>query len=88
MQGSGFFRSAVALIRGEEGTTVHLTVIRSGESIIWNLMWFAVSSQTKTVTSKMLDDNMAYIQIQEFDDVTLDQFTEAWTMPVRRAWKV
>ena len=25
----------------------------------------------------MLDDNMAYIQIVEFDDVTIDQFTDA-----------
>ena len=69
--------SAVALIRGEEGTTVHLTVIRSGES---NYLEFDVVRRklaNETVTSKMLDDNMAYIQIQEFDDVTLDQFTEA-----------
>ena len=69
--------SAVALIRGEEGTSVHLTVIRSGES---NYLEFDVVRRklaNETVTSKMLDDNMAYIQIQEFDDVTLDQFTEA-----------
>ena len=69
--------SAVALIRGEEGTTVHLTVIRSGES---NYLEFDVVRRklaNETVTSKMLDDSMAYIQIQEFDDVTLDQFTEA-----------
>ena len=25
----------------------------------------------------MLDDDMAYIQIVEFDDVTIDQFTDA-----------
>ena len=69
--------SAVALIRGEEGTSVHLTVIRSGES---NYLEFDVVRRklaNETVTSKMLDDSMAYIQIQEFDDVTLDQFTEA-----------
>ncbi len=68
--------STVALIRGEEGTTVHLTVIRSGES---NYLEFDVVRRklaNETVTSKMLDDSMAYIQIQEFDDVTLDQFTE------------
>ena len=80
--------SAVALIRGEEGTTVHLTVIRSGES---NYLEFDVVRRklaNETVTSKMLDGSMAYIQIQEFDDVTLDQFTEPWTMPVLKAWKV
>ena len=46
--------SAVALIRGEEGTTVHLTVIRSGES---NYLEFDVVRRklaNETVTSKML----------------------------------
>ena len=49
----------------------------SGES---NYLEFDVVRRklaNETVTSKMLDDSMAYIQIQEFDDVTLDQFTEA-----------
>ena len=55
---------------------MHLTVIRSGES---NYLEFDVVRRklaNETVTSKMLDDSMAYID-QEFDDVTLDQFTEA-----------
>lgn len=50
--------SAVALIRGEEGTSVHLTVIRSGES---NYLEFDVVRRklaNETVTSKMLDDSM------------------------------
>ena len=33
--------------------------------------------ESPTVKYEMLDDNMAYIQIVEFDDVTIDQFTDA-----------
>lgn len=69
--------SAVALIKGDEGTTVHLTIIREGES---NYLEFDVVRRklnNETVTYKMLEDNIGYIQIQGFDDVTLDQFTDA-----------
>lgn len=69
--------SAVALVKGDEGTTVHLTVIREGET---NYLEFDVvrrKLENETVTYKMLEDNIGYIQVQEFDDVTLDQFTDA-----------
>lgn len=69
--------SAVALIKGDEGTTVHLTVIREGES---NYLEFDVVRRklnNETVTYKMMEDNIGYIQIQEFDDITVDQFTDA-----------
>lgn len=69
--------SAVALIKGDEGTYVHLTIIREGES---GYLEFDVERRklnNETVTYEMLEDNIAYIQIQEFDDITLDQFTDA-----------
>lgn len=69
--------SAVALIKGDEGTTVHLTVIREGESDYLEFDVVRRKLNNETVTYKMLEDNIGYIQIQEFDDVTLDQFTDA-----------
>ena len=69
--------SAVALVKGDEGTTVHLTVIREGET---DYLAFDVDSrklENETVTYEMLEDGAGYIQIQEFDDVTVDQFEEA-----------
>lgn len=69
--------SAVALIKGDEGTTVHLTVIREGESDYLEFDVVRRKLNNETVTYKMLEDDIGYIQIQEFDDVTVDQFTDA-----------
>lgn len=69
--------SAVALIKGDEGTSVHLTVIREGETDYLEFDIVRRKLDNETVTYKMIEDNIGYIQIQEFDDVTLDQFTDA-----------
>ena len=64
----------VTYIRGEEGTSVTLTLIRNGETIEVELTREKVD--TPTVESEMLDDGIGYLQITEFDDVTVNQFTE------------
>lgn len=69
--------SAVALIKGDEGTTVHLTVIREGETDYLEFDVVRRKLNNETVTYKMLEDNIGYIQLQEFDDVTVDQFADA-----------
>ena len=69
--------SAVALIKGDEGTSVHLTVIREGESDYLEFDVVRRKLNNETVTYKMLEDTIGYIQIQEFDDITVDQFTDA-----------
>ncbi len=69
--------SIVAKVKGDEGTKVHLTVIREGES---DYLEFDVTRRkldNETVTHEMLEDQIGYIQILEFDDVTVDQFTDA-----------
>jgi len=63
---------SVSMIRGEAGTTVDLTIVRQGAGD-----YLHVTVESPTVKYEMLDDNMAYIQIVEFDDVTIDQFTDA-----------
>lgn len=68
---------AVALIKGEEGTQVNLTIIREGESDYVELSVTRSRVEAPTVEFEMLDEEMAYIQIVEFDDVTIDQFAEA-----------
>ncbi|MBO4844861.1 MAG: S41 family peptidase [Lachnospiraceae bacterium] len=65
----------VTLIRGEEFTTVDLTLIRDGETVEYTVERRKVESPT--VHYEMLENNIGYIQITEFDDVTTDQFTEA-----------
>lgn len=71
--------SAVALVKGDEGTIVHLTVIREGEADYLEFDVERRKLENETVTCEMLEDGIGYIQIQEFDDVTVDQFEEALT---------
>lgn len=68
-------QEAVSLIKGEEGTYVNITIVRDGEEIEKEVQRRKVESPT--VTSEMYDNGIAYIQIVEFDEITIDQFAEA-----------
>jgi len=68
----------VAKIRGETGTQVKLGVRREGET---DILYFDITRrkvESVTVESEMLEDNIGYIQIGEFDDVTKGQFEKAF----------
>ncbi len=69
----------VARIKGEEGTQVTITVARqSGVSYEYiDVTLTRAKINSPTVEFKMLEDGIAYIEITEFDDITLNQFTEA-----------
>lgn len=67
----------VSYVKGEEGTTVHLTIYREGESDYLEVDVERRKIEAPTVKYEILKDNIGYIQITEFDDVTTDQFTEA-----------
>ncbi len=69
----------VARIKGEEGTTVHLTIYREGESDYLEIDVVRRKIESPTVSYEMLYNGVGYIQITEFDDVTYDQFVEALT---------
>lgn len=71
---------AVALIKGPEGTEVELTLIREGENDYVTLTLTRRRVESPTVEFSMLEDDMAYIQVTEFDDVTVDQFADALAM--------
>lgn len=67
--------SAVSLIKGEKGTDVVLSIIRDGN----NLEITATRDEinVKTVEYEMMEDNIGYIAISQFDEVTTDQFIDA-----------
>lgn len=65
----------VARIKGEEGTKVHMTLVRDGEELEVDVERRKVESPT--VSYEMLDEKRGYVQITEFDDVTVHQFEEA-----------
>ena len=66
-----------SMIKGEEGTTVHLTIYREGEADYLEMDVTRRKIESPTVTYEMYDNGIGYIQITEFDDVTTDQFAEA-----------
>lgn len=67
----------VAMIKGEEGTTVDLTVYRPSTDEYLDLTVERRVVQNPTVTWEMKEDGIGYIQITEFDKVTVGQFSEA-----------
>ncbi len=67
----------VSMIKGEEGTEVTLTLIREGESDYLEITLTRRRVEAPTVEYSMLDGRIGYIQVTEFDSVTVNQFSEA-----------
>ncbi len=67
----------VTHIRGEEGTTVHLQIMREGEPDYLEFDVMRANIDLPTVDHKMLDGNIGYIRILEFGAPTIRQFEEA-----------
>lgn len=67
----------VSMIKGAEGTEVHLTIVRTGEDDYLDIYVTRREVETPTIEYKMMEDKMAYILINEFDEVTVSQFEEA-----------
>ena len=67
----------VSEIKGEKGTDVELTVLRGEDSEEITVAVTRDKIQAQTVEYKMLDDNIGYIAVSEFDVVTYDQYAEA-----------
>lgn len=69
--------SVVAMIKGEEGTTVNLTIIREGERDNIELTVERQQIEIPTISYEVLKNNIGYINISEFDTVTQPQFINA-----------
>ena len=67
----------VGQIKGEEGTKVHLTIFRDGETDYLQIPVERRKIESPTVKYELYDDKTGYIQITEFDEITVDQFAEA-----------
>ena len=64
-------------IRGEEGTTVHLQVYRASNNKTFEIDVERKNVELPSITSKMLDGGIGYIQISEFQSKTDEQFKSA-----------
>lgn len=65
----------VSKIKGKEGTTVKVTFLRDGKER--SVILTRRKVETPTVESQMLRDSIGYVQITEFDDITVTQFDKA-----------
>ena len=66
-----------ALVKGEIGTQVTIVVERAGEPLTFNITRDVI--YTYSVTSRMLENNVGYIAIADFDSNVDDEFREHLT---------
>ena len=66
----------VSLIKGEAGTTVHLTLVRTGVANDVEVDVERAQIEVPTVSTEVFDDGIGYLKITEFDEVTYSQFVE------------
>lgn len=65
----------VAKMKGKEGTTVTLTLVRDGEEMEVEVERRKI--EIPTVEYEMLENDIGYIKVSEFDEVTANQFRAA-----------
>lgn len=72
------YQDIVSKIKGEEGTKVNLTINRTQENKIFDIQVLRENISIPTVKYQMLEDNIGYISISQFDRVTTEQFKTAF----------
>lgn len=72
------YQEAISKIKGEEGTEVNLTIFRESKNKTFDVTVKRKSIDVPTVSHEMLQDNIGYIKISQFEGVTLEQFKEAF----------
>lgn len=66
----------VTHIKGEEGTEVTLTMYRTSEEKEFEVTATRRKLEVETVTAEMKADNIGYLVLSEFDQVSYDQFKQ------------
>lgn len=67
----------ISKVKGPEGTKVKLTILRENETEPVEITVERRKIESPTVNHTSYGDGISYIQITEFDEVTLDQFKDA-----------
>ena len=67
--------TVVSYVKGEKGTEVDLTVLRDGEEV--ELTAVRDTIEVQTVEYEMMEGQIGYISVSEFDEVTYEQFSTA-----------
>lgn len=69
-------QDVVSMIKGKTDGTVTITVMRNGEKL--DLQVEIRKVERPTVANHMMDGNIGYIKLSEFDGVSTSQFSEAF----------
>lgn len=72
-----YLNDVVAKIKGLEGTHVLVTMLRDGQEITFDVVRAAI--EVEFVSHRMLDNNIGYILVSEFEETTAVQFNDAIT---------
>ncbi len=67
--------SAVAIMKGEEGTIVNVKIIRDGEEMSIDIERRVI--EIETVEYEMLENNIGYVAVSSFEGKTAEHFEEA-----------
>ncbi|MBR6322286.1 MAG: S41 family peptidase, partial [Lachnospiraceae bacterium] len=68
----------VSRIRGEQGTKVNITVYRPSENSYIDFEITRQQIEVETISHKMLDNEIGYIEMDSFDEVTYGQYMAAF----------
>ncbi len=66
----------VSRIRGDKGTEVELTVLRGKKNEEVTVVAVRDTIETQTVQTRMLEDHIGYLSVNEFDSVTYNQYVK------------
>lgn len=67
----------VSHIKGEKGTTVEMTVLRGADNEEVTVTASRDTVEAQTVKYRMMDGQIGYLSVSEFDSVTYDQYQKA-----------
>lgn len=73
-----YLEQIVTYVKGDEGTTVNIKVYREGEP---DYLYFDIERreiEVPTIEYEVLDGNIGYIEISEFEELTAERFDEAY----------
>lgn len=70
--------SVISKVKGEEGTTVKITVYREATNEILDFTVERKSIEVSSVTHRMMEDNIGYIKLSGFHANSYDQFKKAY----------
>lgn len=72
-------QEAVNLMRGKAGTPINLTIVRTGENKPLNFSLVREKILIKSVKSKILNNNYAYVRLTQFQALTAQDMEKAIT---------